>query len=83
MLIFKFILFQDIPKELFYEKIDEILKEDPDKILTYDQIRSKLETILCSDFSKQKQTIKNYIADREYVPIVVAPDTSDKKDQKV
>jgi hypothetical protein len=29
------------------------------------------------------QAIKNYIADREYVPIDVAPDTSDKKDQKV
>ena len=72
-------MFQDIPKELFYEKIDEILKQDPDKKLSYTQIISKLETILCSDFSKRKKDIKNYIADREYVPI----GSSDKKDQKV
>ena len=64
---------------LFYEKIDEILKQDPDKSLSYNQIISKLETILCSDFSKRKKNIKNYISDREYVPI----GSSDKKDQKV
>jgi hypothetical protein len=59
------------------------MKQDPDKKLTLNQIRSKLETILCSDFSKQKEIIKDYVIEREYVPIVVAPDTSDKKDQKV
>ena len=83
MLIFKFILFQDIPKELFYEKIDEILKQDPNKNLSYNQIISKLETILCSDFSKRKKDIRNYIADREYVPITPIDSPSDKKDQKV
>ena len=72
-------MFQDIPKELFYEKIDEIIKQDPDKKLSYTQIISKLETILCSDFSKQKKTIKNYIMDRVYELI----GSSDKKDQKV
>jgi hypothetical protein len=62
------------------------LNQDPKKTLTYNQIIAKLEILLsCSDLSKLKQTIQNYIVDREQVAIfssdkTVISDTVDKEE---
>jgi len=54
-------LFLGIPKELLYKKIDELLEQDPKYKLNVNQILLKLEAILCSDLSLQKQTIRSYV----------------------
>jgi len=66
-----------------------VIKQDPNKNLTYDQIISKLETLpKYSDLSKLKQTIQNYITDREYEAIVssdktVISDTVDREKEVI
>jgi hypothetical protein len=60
------------------------LNQDPNKTLTYNQIVGKLEILLnCSDLSKLKHTIQNYIVDREQVAIFSSAKTADRGDQKV
>ena len=51
-------------KQVIREKLSAMLNT-PVETIVITQIKSKLETILCADFSKQKKTIKNYIMDRE------------------
>jgi len=59
---------------------NEILNQDPIKTLTKNQTIAKLKILLnCSDLSKLKQTIQNYIAGREHVAI----GSLDNKHQKV
>jgi len=68
---------------------DEILKQDTNKTFTYNQIISKVNISLnCSDFSKLKLTIQNYITDRKHEAIVssdktVILDTADREEEVI
>ena len=53
--------YQDISKQLIYEKIDEILEEDPKRNLNANEMQSKLESIMCTDLSVHKQSIRNFL----------------------
>jgi len=60
------------------------LNQDPNKTLTYNQIVAKLEILLnCSDLSKLKQTIQNYIVDREQVAIFSSDKTADRGEEVI
>ena len=67
---------------LLYQKIDEILDQDPKRKLSANRILLKLETLLCcSDLSNLKQSIKsddNFQISRD-IDLTVISDTADRE----
>ena len=70
---------------LYMKRFDEMLEQDPKRKLNANEIQSKLESILCTDLSVHKQSIRSYVMFQRSrdIDLTVISDTVDREDEVI